>query len=146
MVDDARIIGYRHLAKLVIAIERHAARSTLPSSTPRHAHRAPQAVTVKPWRPPSRFHDDPGILGSRVEQLVAGIDAAGGPPPDVPSTGVRLLFDEAQVTAVVLQPFDTADDMRKGDEAFGAMDPAETPRERASVDMRELRLDRRASD
>ena len=60
----------------------------------------------------------------------------------MPTTGVQLLFDEAQGTAVVLQLFDTAEDMRKGAEAFSAMDPAETPGTRASVDMCELKLDR----
>ena len=40
---------------------------------------------------------------------------------------------------------DTAEDMRKGAEAFSAMDPSETPGTRASVDMCELKLDRRAT-
>ena len=87
-----------------------------------------------------RFTD---VTPERVEQLVAAIDEADGPPPGVPITGLQLLFDEAQGTAVVLQLFDTAEDMRKGAEAFSAMDPSETPGTRVSVDMCELKLERR---
>jgi hypothetical protein len=36
--------------------------------------------------------------------------------------------------------------MRKGDEAFGAMDPSETPGTRVSVDRCEVKLDRRVTD
>ena len=89
-----------------------------------------------------RFTD---VTPERVQQLVARIDEAGGPPPGVPTTGIQLLFDEAQRTAVVLQLFDTAEDMRKGAEAFSAMDPSETPGTRVSVDTCELKLDRRAT-
>jgi hypothetical protein len=89
-----------------------------------------------------RFTD---VSPQRVEQLMSRIEEAGGPPPDVPSTGLQLLFDEAQGTAVVLQLFETAEDMRKGDEVFGAMDPSETPGTRVSVDRCELKLDRRLS-
>jgi hypothetical protein len=46
-------------------------------------------------------------------------------------------------TAVVLPFFDAAEHMSAGDEAFGAMDPSETPGTRASVDMCELKLERR---
>ena len=90
-----------------------------------------------------RFTD---VTPERVQQLVARIDEAGGPPPGVPSTGLQLLFDEAQGTAVVLQLFDTADDMRKGGEAFSAMDPIDTPGTRVSVDMCELKLERHVTD
>ena len=90
-----------------------------------------------------RFTD---VTLDRVRQVLARIDEAGGPPPGVPTTGVQLLFDEAQGTAVVLQLFDTAEDMRTGAEAFSAMDPGDTPGTRVSVDMCELTLDRRAAD
>ncbi len=75
-----------------------------------------------------------------VQQLVARIEKSAGPPPGVPSTGIQLLFDESQGTALALQLFETAEDMRKGDEIFGAMDPADTPGTRVSVDMCELKL------
>lgn len=87
-----------------------------------------------------RFTD---VTAERVQQLVARIEGSGGPPPGVPTTGIQLLFDESQGTALVLQLFETAEDMRKGDEVFGAMDSSETPGTRASVDMCELKLERR---
>jgi hypothetical protein len=51
-----------------------------------------------------------------------------------------MMFDEAQGTAVVLQYFETAEDMRTGGEIFSAMDASETPGTRASIDMCELKL------
>jgi hypothetical protein len=87
-----------------------------------------------------RFAD---VTPGRIQQLVAAINEADGPPPGIPVTGLQLLFDEAQGTAVVLQLFDTAEDMRKGAEAFSAMDPSETPGTRVSVDTCELTLERR---
>ena len=87
-----------------------------------------------------RFTD---VTPERVQQLTARIDENEGPPPGVPATGVQALFDESQGTAVVLQFFDNAADMREGDKAFGAMDPSETPGTRASVDMCEVKVERR---
>jgi hypothetical protein len=90
-----------------------------------------------------RFTD---VTAERVQRLVTEIEESDGPPPGIPTTGIQLLFDEAAGTAVVLQLFDSAEDMRVGDEAFGAMDPGETPGTRASVDMCELKLDRQERD
>jgi hypothetical protein len=87
-----------------------------------------------------RFSD---VTAERVNALLARIEAADGPPPGVPATGLQLLFDETQGTAVVLQLFDTAEDMRIGGETFAAMDPSETPGTRDSVDMCEIKLDLR---
>ena len=89
-----------------------------------------------------RFTD---VTPERIQQLVSRIEEEGGPPPGVPTTGLQLLFDEAQGTAIVTQMFDTADDMREGDQAFGEMDPSDTPGTRASVDMCELKLERHTS-
>ncbi len=80
----------------------------------------------------------PGECGSSW----AASGEAGGPPPGVPATGRQLLFDESQGTAVVVRVFDTAEGMRKGDEAFRAMDASDTPGTRVSVDRCELKLDR----
>jgi len=87
-----------------------------------------------------RFTD---VTAERVQQLIARIDEAGGPPPGVPTTGLQLLFDEADGTAVVLQLFDSAEDMAEGAKAFSAMDPSDTPGTRVSVDMCEVKVDRR---
>lgn len=85
-----------------------------------------------------RFTD---VTSARVEELQARIEEADGPPPDVPATGLQLVFDETHATAVVLQLFETEEDMQAGDRAFGAMDSAETPGTRVSVDMGELKID-----
>jgi hypothetical protein len=83
------------------------------------------------------------VTAERVEGLVTRISEAEGPPPGVTTTGLQLLFDEGQGTAVVLQLFESAEDMRVGGKVFAAMDPGETPGTRASVDMCEVKLERR---
>ena len=85
-----------------------------------------------------RFTD---VSAERIEALLARIKESDGPPPGVPSTGLRILFDEAERTAVVLQHFATAQDMEAGARAFEAMDTSETPGTRVSVDMCELKLE-----
>ena len=85
-----------------------------------------------------RFTD---VTAERVESLVAGIEEA-GPPPGVPIKKLQLLFDEAQGTAVVMQFFDSEEDLRTGAKTFAAMDPSETPGTRASVDTGELKVER----
>jgi hypothetical protein len=86
-----------------------------------------------------RFTD---VTRERIDELSARIEEGDGPPPGVPSTGVKVLFDESQGTAVVLQHFDSAEDMEEGAKAFGAMDPSDTPGTRGSVDACELVIER----
>ena len=86
-----------------------------------------------------RFTD---VSAERIEALTARIEESDGPPPGVAATGLDLLYDESQRTAVVLQYFETAEDMSAGAQAFSAMDPSETPGTRTSVDMCELKLKR----
>ncbi len=85
-----------------------------------------------------RFTD---VNAEQMEGVLARIKESGGPPPGVPATGITMLFDRSQNTAVVLQRFATAEDMSAGARAFGAMDTSETPGTRASVDMCELKLE-----
>jgi hypothetical protein len=85
------------------------------------------------------------VSAERIEALLARVEESEGPPPDVPATGLNVLFDESQGTAVVLQYFETAQDMDAGARVFSAMDPSDTPGTRASVDMCELKLERRLS-
>lgn len=85
-----------------------------------------------------RFTD---VNAQRMEELLARIKASDGPPPGVPTTGLTMLSDGAQGTAVVLQHFATAEDMNAGAQAFSAMDASETPGTRASVDMCEVKLE-----
>ena len=85
-----------------------------------------------------RFTD---VGAERLEGLLARIKESDGPPPGVPSTGLKILFDEAQGTAVVLQYFATAEDAEAGGKVMGAMDASETPGTRASVDICEMKLE-----
>ncbi|MGN6372170.1 MAG: hypothetical protein ACTHM1_04160 [Solirubrobacteraceae bacterium] len=88
-----------------------------------------------------RFAD---VDAERMEFLLARVKEAGGPPPGVESTGLTVLFDESQGTAVVLQRFDTRTDMEEAAKIFDAMDPGETPGARVSVDACEQKLDLKA--
>ena len=85
-----------------------------------------------------RFTD---VTAERVESLVARIDET-GPPPGVSIKKLQLVFDEAQRTAVVLQYFDTEENLRAGADAFAAMDRSETPGSRVAVDTGELKIER----
>jgi hypothetical protein len=86
-----------------------------------------------------RFTD---VSAERMQGLLARIEESDGPPPGVPSTGLTILADGAQGTMVVLQYFETAEDMEAGARVFDAMDPSETPGTRASVDLCEVKLER----
>jgi hypothetical protein len=87
-----------------------------------------------------RFTDvDP----ARVKSLVSEMEASEGPPEGIKATGLQVVLDEDQRTAVVLQFFDSAEDMRDSEAAFDAMDPSETPGTRASIDRGEVALDLR---
>ena len=88
-----------------------------------------------------RFTD---VSAERVEDLLERIKQSGGPPPEVPSTGLTVLYDEGQRTALALQYFATADDMEAGARVMSAMDPSETPGTRVSVDACELKLELKA--
>ena len=58
--------------------------------------------------------------------------------------GIQFLHDEEQRTAVVVQLFESLEDMKTGEEVLGAMDPADTPGTRASVDRCEIKMERNA--
>ena len=85
-----------------------------------------------------RFTD---VDADRLEALLARIEASDGPPPGVSASGLKIMFDEAQETAVVLQSFETESAMTESAKAFSAMDPSETPGTRSSVDACELKLE-----
>ncbi|HWG07685.1 MAG TPA: hypothetical protein VN672_01625 [Solirubrobacteraceae bacterium] len=88
-----------------------------------------------------RFTD---VSAERIEGLLARIDQESGPPPGVNSSKLQILFDEGQGTAVVLQHFATAEDLEAGAKVLAAMDPSETPGNRASVDACELKRELQA--
>jgi hypothetical protein len=86
-----------------------------------------------------RFTD---VSADRMQELLARIEESDGPPPGVPATGLKILHDSAQGTAVVLQYFESAEDMEAGGRVFSEMDSSETPGTRASVDMCEVKVER----
>ena len=112
-------------------------RAFLPARVERYGRVNP-IVEVAVYVRVVRFTD---VSAERIEGLLARIEESDGPPPGVPTTGLKMLYDEEQGTAVVLQYFATAEDMNAGAQAFSAMDPAETPGTRASVDMCEIKLE-----
>ena len=85
-----------------------------------------------------RFTD---VKAETMDGMVARIKEAGGTPEGVQSTGLTVLFDEGQGTAVVLQHFASAQDMAAGAAVMSAMDAADTPGTRVSVDACELKLE-----
>jgi hypothetical protein len=85
-----------------------------------------------------RFTD---VNAERMEAMLARIKESDGPPPGVPSTGLKVMTDEEQGTVVVLQEFATAEDMAAGAKVMSAMDAAQTPGNRASVDACEVKLE-----
>ena len=87
-----------------------------------------------------RFTD---VDSGRLDDLLARIDESDGPPEGIPATGLQILHDRDQGTSVVLQFFDSAEDMAAAEAAFDAMDASETPGNRVSVDRTELRKDMR---
>jgi hypothetical protein len=85
-----------------------------------------------------RFTDvDPDHLAGRLRE----VEGSEGPPVDIPAKGIQILHDPDQRTAVVIQLFDTADDMAVAEGPLDAMDPRETPGTRASIDRCEIRVE-----
>jgi hypothetical protein len=85
-----------------------------------------------------RFTDvDPDHMARRLAEA----EAREGPPVDIPAKGVQILQDAGQRTAVVVQLFETADDMTAAEAALDAMDPTDTPGTRASIDRCEIKAE-----
>ena len=58
-------------------------------------------------------------------------------------SGMKLLFDPGQSTALSIQEYGTAEDMAEAAKVFDAMDSSETPGSRSTVDECEVKLDLR---
>jgi hypothetical protein len=85
-----------------------------------------------------RFTDvDPDNLAKRTDEA----ESRGGPPVDIPAKKVQILHDADQGTAVVIQLFESADDMAAAEGPLDAMDPGETPGTRASIDRCEIKAE-----
>lgn len=81
------------------------------------------------------------VSADHMDRLVARIEESGGPPEGVTTTGLNVMFDADQGTAVVVQLYATAKDMADAEAIFEAMDAADTPGRRASVDRCAIRLE-----
>ncbi len=81
-----------------------------------------------------RFTD---VTPERLEGVKERIGNSSGPPEGVKASKVEFFYDAEQQTMVVIQHFDSAEDMSDSEAAFGAMDPERTPGTRASVDRTE---------
>ncbi len=88
-----------------------------------------------------RFTD---VSADRIAAIEARVEESDGPPEGVNATGMQLLYDADQATAIFIGSFATEQDMRDADAIFRAMDGAETPGTRASIDQCEVKLERDA--
>jgi len=85
-----------------------------------------------------RFTDvDPDHLSERL----AEVEASDGPPVDIPAKGLQILHDPDQRTAIVIQHFQTADDMAAAEGPLDSMDASDTPGTRASIDRCEVKAE-----
>jgi hypothetical protein len=84
-----------------------------------------------------RFTD---VDGDHLNQRVAQAESQ-GPPVDIPAKQIQILHDADQGTAIVIQLFETADDMAAAEAPLDAMDPSDTPGTRASIDRCEVKAE-----
>jgi hypothetical protein len=82
------------------------------------------------------------VAPERIAEIIARVEESDGPPPGVDSSGIKLLVDEAQGTAVFVGFFETEEKMRDASAVFDQMDSSETPGTRASVDLCEVKVER----
>ena len=90
-----------------------------------------------------RFTD---VTPERIEEIRARVEESDGPPPGVKATGMKLLYDADQSTALFIGFFDSEQDMRDADEVFDQMDASDTPGTRASIDRCEVKIEREADE
>ena len=86
-----------------------------------------------------RFTD---VTPERIEEIISRVEEEDGPPEGVDSTGMQLLFDESQGTALFIGYFADEQKMRDADQVFEQMDASDTPGTRASVDRAEVKMER----
>jgi hypothetical protein len=88
-----------------------------------------------------RFTD---VTPERIDEIMSRVDENDGPPEGVDSTGMQLLYDESQGTALFVGYFADEQKMRDADQIFEQMDASDTPGTRASVDRAEVKMERDA--
>jgi hypothetical protein len=85
-----------------------------------------------------RFTD---VSADRIDEIKKRISDEGGPPEGVDSTGMKLVYDKDQGTCVFVGFFESEDKMKAAAKVLEAMDSAETPGTRASVDAGEIAVE-----
>ena len=85
-----------------------------------------------------RFTDvDPDTLEGRLSRREEE-----GPPEGIKAKSIQMMHDADQRTAVVIQVFDSAEDLADSEAVFDSMPADETPGTRASVDRGEVKFER----
>jgi hypothetical protein len=83
-----------------------------------------------------------GVTPERIGEVVSRIEETEGPPPGVEASGMKLLYDESQGTAIFIGFFETEEKMREAAAVLEQMDASETPGTRASIDQCEVKIER----
>jgi hypothetical protein len=86
-----------------------------------------------------RFTD---VTPERIEEIRQRVDENDGPPEGVEATGMQLLVDENQGTALFVGYFADPEKMDAASRIFEQMDASETPGTRQSVDQCEVLINR----
>ena len=89
-----------------------------------------------------RFTD---VTPERIANLVSTVEESGGPPPGVDSSGMKLLYDADQGTAVFVGFFENEQKLREADAIFDQMDSGDTPGTRASIDRCDVMIEKARS-
>jgi hypothetical protein len=84
------------------------------------------------------------VTPESIANVVSMVEENEGPPEGVDSTGMKLLYDESQGTALFVGFFEDAEKMRAAHEVLDQMDTSDTPGTRASVDQCEVKIERDA--
>jgi hypothetical protein len=79
-----------------------------------------------------------GVDPERMDEMKSRISESDGPPEGVTAKGIQVYVDRDQGTAVVIQQFESEQDMRDSEAALDGMDPSDTPGSRESVARCEL--------
>ena len=85
-----------------------------------------------------------GVTPERIGEVVSRVEEAEGPPPGVEASGMKLLYDESQGTAIFIGLFETEEKMHEAAAVLERMDDSETPGTRASIDQCEVKIERTA--
>lgn len=85
-----------------------------------------------------------GVNDETIANVRARVEESDGPPPGVNATGMKMLYDADQGTALFIGFFANEQDMRDADRIFEEMDPGDTPGSRESIDRCEVVIEREA--